>query len=136
MSDDGEFSLAETVGEADDIRTGPIKIVGGYAFRLVAEIVATLSRNNDPETGRRKSADVVAPAVPELRLWSRYSRSPPVEPASAMRRLIPLVATREKLGTWTRERRAPQASINLHTRSRQRTQFKTGGQRRHGQRLA
>ena len=66
VSDDGEFSLAETVGEADDIRTGPIKIVGGYAFRLVAEIVATLIGNDDPETGRRKSADVVSPAVPEF----------------------------------------------------------------------
>jgi hypothetical protein len=52
VSDDVEGSPAETVGEADDIRTGPIKIVGGYAFRLVAEIIATLIGNNDPETGR------------------------------------------------------------------------------------
>ena len=66
VSDDVEGSPAETVGKTDDIRTGPIKIIGGYAFRLVTEIVTTLIGNNDAETGRRKSADVVSPAVPEF----------------------------------------------------------------------
>ena len=58
--------MTETLGEADDIRTDVIKIVGGYAFRLVAEIIPPLIRNNDPKTSRRKSADVVSPTVPEF----------------------------------------------------------------------
>ena len=66
MSDDVEGSSPETLGKADDIRTDLIKIVDGCALRLVAEIVPPLIRNNDPETSRRKSADVVSPTVPEF----------------------------------------------------------------------
>jgi hypothetical protein len=58
--------LTEAIREAEDIRTELIKVVGGDAFRLVAEIIAPLIRSNDPKTRRRKSADVVSPTVPEL----------------------------------------------------------------------